>query len=237
MTFANARQSDGLRLLAAVEGDALTVLAHTHHVETEIGFVALLIEVESDEFAADEVDADRAEHRVEQREPEHVAVDDELMAADRHGEGTRKIPEHDAESAERRNLLEDADEQLQRQRDELVDVLADSLVRVIRIAAQDLQAVVDLVLHPAVEIAVRHPGPPFDLEHLAQVDRVDREDDVEEGQPRELTNEWPERLRLILLQGIVEDVVPAVEADEQVDRREVQADDEGQEPPRLPLLF
>ena len=57
-------KADGLRLLTAIEGDALAVLAHTHHVETEIGFVALLIEVESDEFAADEVDANRAEHRV-----------------------------------------------------------------------------------------------------------------------------------------------------------------------------
>ena len=59
-------------MLAAVEGNALAVLAHAHHVETEVGFVALLVEVESDELAADEVDANRAEHRVEQREPEHV---------------------------------------------------------------------------------------------------------------------------------------------------------------------
>ena len=81
------READRFRLLAAVEGNALAVLAHAHHVETEIRLVALLVKVEPDELAADEVDADRAEHRVEQREPEHIAVDDELVAAKRHDEG------------------------------------------------------------------------------------------------------------------------------------------------------
>ena len=126
---------------------------------------------------------------------------------------------------------------MQRQRDKLVDVLADSLVRVIRIAAQDLQAVVDLALHPVVEVTVRHPGPPLNLEHLAQIDCVDREDDVEEGKPRELPDERPERFRLILLQCVIKDIIPTIEADEQIDRREVQANDEGQEPPRFPLLL
>ena len=181
--------------------------------------------------------ADRAENGIDEREPEHVAVDDELMTAERHRECTRKIPEHDAECAERRQLLEEAQQQLERQRDELIDVLADTLIRVVRVAAEHLQAVVDLMLHPACEIPVRHPRPPADLEHLPQVDCIDRNDDVEERERCELADERPEALLRILLQCIVKLIVPAVDAHEQIHRREIQPDDECQEPPRPPFML
>ena len=187
--------------------------------------------------AADEMREARADDRVDEREPEHVAIDDELLATDRHREDTGELPEHDAERAECRELFQESHEQLQRQRDELVDILADTLVRVIRVALEYLQAVVVLVRHPFAQVPVCHPDTPFDLQHLTQVDGVDGDEDIEEGQPRELADERPETVVGILLQRVVEHVVPVVDAHEQVDGGEIEQDDDAEQAACLPLLL
>ena len=58
---------------------------------------------------------------------------------------------------------------------------------------------------------IRQPGPPVDLHHLSEVDGVDGNDDMQHGQGRELTDQRPERINLILLQGIIELIIPAVD--------------------------
>ena len=54
------------RCLAAVERDALGVLAHAHQREAEVGLVALLLEVERDQPPADEVGEERADDGIDQ---------------------------------------------------------------------------------------------------------------------------------------------------------------------------
>ena len=68
--------------LAAIERDALTVLPHAHHAETEIRLVALLIEIQSDEFSPNQMDEDAANARIEEGQPEHIAVDGECLTPD-----------------------------------------------------------------------------------------------------------------------------------------------------------
>ena len=155
-----------------------------------------------------------AESRIEEGQPEHIAVDGELCAADGDGDDAREVPEDDGECPEGRELLEDADEQRQRQGDELVDILADSLIGIVRIAAQHLQTVVDLSTHPAREILLRHPRTPVDRQHLPQIDGIDCDHNVEECEHGELADERPERSPVIRLQCVVENAVPVVDPHE-----------------------
>ena len=64
-----------LVLLAAVQRYALAVLAEAHQIETEIRLVSLLVEVQRDERLADLVREPGADDRVDDRHPDHIAVD------------------------------------------------------------------------------------------------------------------------------------------------------------------
>ena len=77
----------GLVLLAAIEGDALGILAHAHQREAEIRLEALLLEVERDQATADQVGQQRAAERIDQADPRHVAghVDVEADGDQRQG--------------------------------------------------------------------------------------------------------------------------------------------------------
>ena len=70
-----------LRHFTAIKCDALAVFAHAHHAETKICLVTLLIEVEPNEPTPDDVNKVCSNPRIEQRQPEHIAVDGERTAA------------------------------------------------------------------------------------------------------------------------------------------------------------
>ena len=57
-----------------------------------------------------------------------------------------KVPENNGKSAQRSDLLQNADQEPQRQGDELVDIVLNSLLRIIHVALHDLKAVVSLVV-------------------------------------------------------------------------------------------
>ena len=133
-------------------------------------------------------------------------------------------------------MLEDADEEGQCQADELVDVLADALIGVVRVAAQDLQTVVDLPLHPACKILLRHPCTPVDRQHLTEIDGVDGNDNIDEREARELTDERPERCPVIRLQCVVEDAVPVIDPHKQIDHHKIERDDRGEQTTCFPFF-
>ena len=182
------------------------------------------------------MDEVRAKPRVEEGQPEHIAVDRKLCGADGNGDRAREVPEYDGKCAERRQLLEDADEQRQRERYELIDVLADTLVGVVRVAAQDLQAVVDLSVHPARQVLLRHPCTPVDCQHLTEIDGVDGNDNIDEREARELTDERPERCPVIRLQCVVEDAVPVIDPHKQIDHHKIERDDRGEQTTCFPFF-
>ena len=81
-----------LRSLPAVKGNALAVLPHPHHIEAEISLISLLVKVQADELSAHQMGSASAQDRINERKPEHIAIDDELMAPDGHREGTGEVP-------------------------------------------------------------------------------------------------------------------------------------------------
>jgi hypothetical protein len=122
------------------------------------------------------------------------------------------------------NGREQAQRNVARVVDEHVQVVGDALVRVVRAAVEELDAVVRLVLHPFLEEVIGEPGAPFDLQHLQEPQAIHRHDDPGEGEHAELP-ELVEKLRLILLlEGVVEIAVPVVELDLHVDHGEHQSD-------------
>ena len=191
-----------------IECDALAVLAHAHHAETEIRLIALLIEVQSDKLSSDKMDKDTANACVEERQPEHIAVDSECFASNRNGERSGEVPQNDGECAECCDLFQCADKECQGQRNELINILTDTLIGVVRIAAEHLQTVVDLSVHPAREVVLRHPCTPADCQHLPQIDGVDGNDDVKKSESCERTDERPEGSQVVRLECIVEVTIP-----------------------------
>ena len=75
------------------------------------------------------------------------------------------------------------------------------------------------------------------LHSLPQINRINRNDDIEHCQPCKLTHERPERIHLILLQGIIELIVPAVQPDKKIYPEKIQPDNKSQKSPGLPLMF
>ena len=96
------RSSSGL---AAIERDAFRVLADAHHAVAEVGVVALQREIDAHQRPADQVGGQRADQRIEERRPHHVAGDGDA-AEDRQDEAAREIPQHDGEGDERQDLQE-----------------------------------------------------------------------------------------------------------------------------------
>ena len=83
---------------------------------------------------------------------------------------------------------------------------------------------------------IRHPCAPLDGEHLPEIDGIDRDEDIDHREYCELADERPERRPVIRLEGVVEDAVPIVDADEYVNAREIQRDDRREQSTCAPFL-
>src|SRR5206468_12223025 len=99
-----------------------------------------------------------------------------------------------------------------------------------------LHAIVSAVGQPGTEIALGKPAPPADLEHLVEIELVDREHDEDSDQPRD-TDELPAKhCDVLVLQGAEEVVVPLIEEDIDVDHSEREGHHHEQEPPARPAV-
>jgi hypothetical protein len=94
-------QPADLVALAAVDGDALTVLAYPDQREAEISLEPLLVETEVDEGAPHEVGEPGAGDGVEQRDPDHVSRDGPVPATGVEFERARQAPQNHDEGAQR----------------------------------------------------------------------------------------------------------------------------------------
>ena len=70
---------------------------------------------------------------------------------------------------------------------------------------------------PALEISLRQPAPPANLQPLLQVELIGSGDDEEHGEDGEHAELVDEHVPVLVLQRRVERVVPGVEADVQID--------------------
>ena len=157
-------------MLAVEQRDLLGVLAHAHQIEAEIGFVALLLEIERDQRPADQMGERGSDDRVDQRRPEQITRDSPMWSRtgaagavpDKFHRITAKEPSVTTEFSR----LE-ADRQNSNSRragiDELLDVLGNALIGIVGGVTEQLHAVVIGVGQPMVEIGSRQPAPPADL--------------------------------------------------------------------------
>ena len=196
-----------LERLALVERDAFAVLAQAHERIAVVGLVALLVEVEADQRAADAVREQAADERVRDGDPHHEAGN--RRAEER--EALRQVPQDHDEPCERDHGRKQPDAELERLVDEEAQILGDALVRIVDAAVGELQPVIGAVAKPLGEEVLVEPGTPLDLQHLLQVDPVDAGDDPEHGDDGEAQELREEPGLVLLLQRVVKILVPEVE--------------------------
>ena len=115
------------------------------------------------------------------------------------------------------------------QTDEEVDVLLDTLVRIVHAAvADDLQTVVRLIFQPRCQIAACHPRAPADFQKLPQIDGIDGDADVDEGNQGEFPDQRPKQIVFIGLQSVIEFIVPLIQLHQQINHGKIHGDDHGQ---------
>ena len=106
-----AERDAALLRFAAIERDALGLLAKTHETEAEIRLDRLLPVVEADQRPADQVRDHRSDAGVQHGHPEHVARDRDLETADRQRDAAGEIPQQRGKGGERRQRVEEAETQ------------------------------------------------------------------------------------------------------------------------------
>src|SRR4029077_10684300 len=95
----------------------------------------------------------------------------------------------------------------------------------------------DAVAEPAAEIAGGEPAPPPDLQPLLQIELIHGADDEEGGKHAEHAELPDEGVPILVLQRVVEGLVPGVEADVQPDLEELQRDDRGEQDAARPAVL
>ena len=251
-------QRGALDCCTSVEGNGFAVFAHAHQVVAKVGFVALLRKVERGHGFADPVADQAARQGVGQGHPHHEAGEGEGVFAHRKTETARQTPQ-DADKAQQGDRgVEQPQAQAHRVGGELLDVLLNALVGVVGAAwggwggAMDsgvsargsvwtdarlqLELVEGVVGEPALQVVVRHPRPPAQLQQLGQIKAVHRHQDEAGGQPGKHAELVPKHLGVALLQRVVKHAVPVVEQDHQVDHAQVQAHAGGQQTTGTPLV-
>ncbi len=168
-----------LLFFAAVQRDALDVLAHANQRVAEVRFDPLLTEIQRRQRAADEMGEPTAEYRIHHGDPDHVTwhVDSEY----RHG--ARQGPQNGQKAEQRDDVGQQIQAEHERAAREVAQVLGDALVRIVgadcgavRVRGQ-ADVVVSAIGQPLVEKLRGHPVTPADLKPLVQVDRIDRDGD------------------------------------------------------------
>ena len=148
------------------------------------------------------------------------------IAAEGDGERSREPPEDRHEGDQRHHRSQAADGESEGAGDQEANVLGDALVGVVGLTRHELHAVIGAVGQPGAEVALGEPAPPADLEHLGQVELVDGHDDVQAREPGEADELVDEDRVILVLQCVVEGVVPLVQEDIDIDDPEVERDDD-----------
>src|SRR5512143_2550545 len=115
-----------------------------------------------------------------------------------------------------------------------MQVLSNALVRIVGRRIRQLQALITSVGKPVAAILTRQPVPPAYVQQLPKIRPIDRDEYVNAGKHAEAQHQAQELIELLVLQGIVEKVVPLVDLDVEIDQPKHQADDEREQPARLP---
>ena len=154
--------------LATHHGDRLGIVGHAREREAEVGFVALLVELEPDQRTADQVRDQRADAGIEQRRPDQIARERQIGAEQRHRRGRRQPPQDIGEGEQRNEGIEQPGAELVRALHEQQHVVADAQMDVVDRIVDEADAVVAALRHPHRDIALGQEAPPADDEGLTE---------------------------------------------------------------------
>ena len=227
---------------ATVQRNRFAVLAHAHQVVAEIGLAPLLPEIQPDQDAANIVRHHAADRAVGDRDPHHIPRQRPFLPSQAEAEAARQCPQDANERHQRHHRVQQPHGNAERAAGEACNVFLDPLVRVVRYRGtpalpRQFQMVVAIVPQPLVQVVARHPGTPAQVQQLRDVELVHRQDDGDHRQPAEAGHLAPEHLDILVLQGVVEHVVPLVEQHAHVDRAQVQRHDHRQHGTRPPFFL
>ena len=138
---------------AVQQRDLFGIFAHANQVETEIGLVALLLEIEADQRPADPDASAWSRDCVDQRAPYQVAGDRDVLAEQMQRRLAADRPHRMTTNETSVTTEFNSPSDLQRLLDEALDVVGDALVRVVGGIAEQLHPVVIGVVQPVAEIA------------------------------------------------------------------------------------
>ncbi|MNP31243.1 hypothetical protein D3C76_1243560 [compost metagenome] len=192
----------------------------------------MLVVVQTDQASADQVRQPTAHRRIHQRTPEHVAGD----GVAEHLDAARHAPQNDRERHQADHGTQQPQAQAQGVGGKTVEVFGNPLVRVIGITAL-LQSVIVLVIEPTGKMLLRQPGPPANGEHLREVQAIDGAEDRHRRDAAEIQDQLPEGRAVLLLQGVVEILVPTVDPHRDRHAEQRECDDGDQQRPGLALLL
>ena len=149
----------------------------------------------------------------------------------------RERPENGHEGDQRHRGPQTADREPEAPRDEEPNVVGDALVGVVALTSRELHPVVGVVGQPGAKIPLGEPAPPADHEHLVEVELVDGHHDVRDREPGEANDLADEDCCVLVLQRVVEGVVPAVDEDVDVNQAQRERDHDDEQPQRGPAIL
>src|SRR5262249_29686615 len=214
--------------LAVEQGDLFGIFAHAHKIESKIGFVTLLLEIKGGEGATDQVCQDSSDDGVNERGPEQVPGDHQGRAEKMQGGASGQIPENYRKGAERYDRVQKTQPDWQDSDsrcagiDEFPDVLGNALIRVVGGISAQLHTIVIGVGQPSIQVGLREPAPPADLQPLIEIKLINRKHDEDRGEYAKVAELIDEGVPIPVLQRIVKGVVPGIE--EYVDSNDRQFD-------------
>src|SRR5262249_46725563 len=103
--------------------------------------------------------------------------------------------------------------------------------------AEELHAVMIAAGKPTIEVMLRHPAPPPNLQPLIEIELVNCEHDIDRRQDAEKAEFGDERVPIAFLQRIVEAVVPLIEHDVDGHDRELDGDHRTEQSAAGPAVF
>src|SRR5450755_775172 len=154
-----------------------------------------------------------------------------------HRRRRRQSPQDEDKGTQRYDCAEQADADTQRLIDEQLDVVGETLIRVIGRITLKLHSVMVRVVQPLAEIFGGHPAAPADLKPLIEIELVDRKHDKDGCQDRKDYDFPNKTVPVLLLQGVVETIAPLVHQHIVSNQRQLDGDHRGKQAAASPLVF
>ena len=210
--------------LATHQRDRLGMVGHARDGETEIGFAALLHEIERNERPADEMREHHAERGIAHRYNDQIAGERDIDTEQRQRRDRRNSPEDVGEREQRHDRRQQTGAELLGALDEQEDVAGDAQMDVVHALVDETDAVVAAFRHPQVDIMQRHPLAPADEQHLSEIILHHRGGDGAAGEEQEDHQLALQTAPVARLDRIEEAAVPLVDQHGEVDDAQLRAD-------------